>query len=66
MAKKQPYKFKVYITILLLMKLEVESFAILVIVLGALMELFLVLQWNEYMDKDHRDSYYHNWPIYFP
>ncbi|KAK4749321.1 hypothetical protein SAY87_026770 [Trapa incisa] len=23
-------------------------------------------KWNEYMDKDHRDSYYHNWPVYFP
>ncbi|OWM82426.1 hypothetical protein CDL15_Pgr002000 [Punica granatum] len=23
-------------------------------------------KWNEYMDKDHRDSYYFNWPVYFP
>uniref|UniRef100_A0A9I9CW59 Uncharacterized protein n=1 Tax=Cucumis melo TaxID=3656 RepID=A0A9I9CW59_CUCME len=27
---------------------------------------FPLLQWNQYMDKDHRDSYYFNWPIYFP
>ncbi|XP_022748165.1 uncharacterized protein LOC111297821 [Durio zibethinus] len=24
------------------------------------------IKWNEYMDKDHRDSYYFNWPVYFP
>ncbi|KAK9118360.1 hypothetical protein Scep_016453 [Stephania cephalantha] len=23
-------------------------------------------KWNEYMDKDLRDSYYFNWPVYFP
>ncbi|KAJ8899782.1 hypothetical protein K2173_019482 [Erythroxylum novogranatense] len=23
-------------------------------------------KWNEYMDRDHRDSYYYNWPVYFP
>ncbi|KAE8690030.1 transcription initiation factor TFIID subunit 8-like [Hibiscus syriacus] len=23
-------------------------------------------KWNEYMDKDLRDSYYYNWPVYFP
>ncbi|XWS52755.1 hypothetical protein CRYUN_Cryun11dG0099500 [Craigia yunnanensis] len=23
-------------------------------------------KWNEYMDKDHKDSYYVNWPVYFP
>ncbi|KAG2690092.1 hypothetical protein I3843_09G168500 [Carya illinoinensis] len=22
-------------------------------------------KWNQYMDKDLRDSYYHNWPLYF-
>lgn len=27
---------------------------------------FLLLQWNEYMDRDHRESYYFNWPVYFP
>ncbi|KAK4348491.1 hypothetical protein RND71_031246 [Anisodus tanguticus] len=23
-------------------------------------------KWNQYMDKDERDSYYFNWPVYFP
>ncbi|KAL6277655.1 hypothetical protein ACE6H2_021256 [Prunus campanulata] len=23
-------------------------------------------KWNQYMDKDLRDSYYFNWPVYFP
>ncbi|XP_009792583.2 uncharacterized protein LOC107791287 [Nicotiana tabacum] len=23
-------------------------------------------KWNQYMDKDARDSYYFNWPVYFP
>ncbi|KAB2622387.1 hypothetical protein D8674_024569 [Pyrus ussuriensis x Pyrus communis] len=23
-------------------------------------------KWNEYMDKDQRESYYFNWPVYFP
>ncbi|RRT79040.1 hypothetical protein B296_00008845 [Ensete ventricosum] len=25
-----------------------------------------VCQWNKYMTKPLRDSYYHNWPVYFP
>ncbi|KAF9624555.1 hypothetical protein IFM89_011729 [Coptis chinensis] len=23
-------------------------------------------KWNQYMDKDLRESYYFNWPVYFP
>ncbi|GMH23197.1 hypothetical protein Nepgr_025040 [Nepenthes gracilis] len=23
-------------------------------------------KWNEYMDRETRDSYYFNWPVYFP
>ncbi|XP_059646843.1 uncharacterized protein LOC132293399 isoform X2 [Cornus florida] len=23
-------------------------------------------KWNQYMDKNTRDSYYINWPVYFP
>ncbi|KAH9735015.1 hypothetical protein WN944_003634 [Citrus x changshan-huyou] len=23
-------------------------------------------KWNEYMDRELRDSYYFNWPVYFP
>nr|DAD29702.1 TPA_asm: hypothetical protein HUJ06_031170 [Nelumbo nucifera] len=23
-------------------------------------------KWNQYMNKDLRDSYYFNWPVYFP
>ncbi|KAJ8492618.1 hypothetical protein OPV22_014339 [Ensete ventricosum] len=23
-------------------------------------------KWNKYMTKPLRDSYYHNWPVYFP
>lgn len=23
-------------------------------------------KWNQYMDKEARDSYYFNWPVYFP
>ena len=24
------------------------------------------LQWNKTWDKNHREHYYYNWPIYFP
>ncbi|MQL69147.1 hypothetical protein Taro_001408 [Colocasia esculenta] len=23
-------------------------------------------EWNKYMDKPARESYYYNWPVYFP
>ncbi|OMO72473.1 hypothetical protein CCACVL1_17780 [Corchorus capsularis] len=23
-------------------------------------------KWNEYMDRELRDAYYNNWPVYFP
>lgn len=58
-----------------ILKLSTDSYETQLVILWGLKNLepynlrgffFWLLQWNEYMDRDHRESYYFNWPVYFP
>lgn len=42
------------------------GFILLVKLIDRFDDIFVLLQWNECMDREDRDAYYLNWPIYFP
>ncbi|KAK9116020.1 hypothetical protein Sjap_014967 [Stephania japonica] len=56
LKKRQPYKF------MTMFKYALWHYASTLEIIHNL----LAIAWNEYMDKDVRDSYYFNWPVYFP
>lgn len=69
-AKKQPYKFKVWLTWLLVKSKKVLwnlfQIAYIKCTYPCPHELFsFLLQWNQ-QDKQIRESYYNNWADYFP
>lgn len=45
---------------------DIVGFDIVLLLMKRGFFFLFLLQWNQYMDKDLRDSYYFNWPVYFP
>lgn len=77
MEKKQPYEFLVYCLTFWYLGFykffrpttddNFYSYACYAVTIWKMFSWnFTLLQWNQRMDKDHRDSYYFNWPVYFP